>query len=295
MVAAGTIRGDGTADVECVASDLAPAAHPTAAKGPGDHHAGMPPVLLCPSARIGRRAVRVALLLGGALAAGVLPAQNVQPDLGAAGRLVIDKTNEFRAGQRLTPTKPDPQLEDAARDLAAFMARTDRYGHDADGKSPADRAQARGYTYCALAENIAFLSNPAGTSTAALVTTVVEGWKQSPTHRRNMLLPEVVDTAVALAQSPTSQRYYVVQLFGRPRSAIVHFSVVNATANPLRYRLAGQSFHLPPGATRNHEQCRAGALDIGTGPRSGSPIEPADGKRYTLEAVDSTGVRVREE
>jgi hypothetical protein len=146
------------------------------------------------------------------------------------------------------------------------MARTDRYGHDADGKSPADRAQARGYTYCALAENIAFLSNPAGTSTAALVTTVVEGWKQSPTHRRNMLLPEVVDTAVALAQSPTSQRYYAVQLFGRPRSAIVHFSVVNATANPLRYRLAGQSFDLPrapPGTTSSAAPVRS---IVGTGP-----------------------------
>ena len=255
----------------------------------------MPPTLLCPSARAGRKTVRVALLLSGALVAGMLPAQNVRPDLGAAERLVIDKTNEFRVGLRLAPTKPDPQLADAARDFAAFMARTDRYGHDADGRSPADRAQARGYAYCALAENIAFLSNPAGTSTEALVDTVVEGWKQSPNHRRNMLLPEVVDTAVALAQSPTSQRYYAVQLFGRPRSAMVRFSIVNATGNPLRYRLAGQSFELPSGATRNHEHCRAGALDIGTGPRSGSPIEPTDGKRYTLEAVGGTGVRVKEE
>ena len=204
-------------------------------------------------------------------------------------------TNEFRAGQRLAPTKANPQLTDAAHDFAAFMARTDRYGHDADGRSPADRAQARGYAYCALAENIAFVSNPAGTSTEALVETVVEGWKQSPNHRRNMLVPEVVDTAVALAQSPTSQRYYAVQLFGRPRSAMLHFSVVNATANLLRYRLAGQSFDLPPGATRNHEQCRAGPLDVGTGSRSGSPIEPVDGKRYTLETVGGTEVRVRED
>ena len=175
------------------------------------------------------------------------------------------------------------------------MARTDRYGHDADGKSPADRAQARGYAYCALAENIAFLSNPAGTSTEALVDTVVEGWKQSPNHRRNMLLPEVVDTAVALAQSPTSQRYYAVQLFGRPRSAMLRFSVVNATANPLRYRLAGQSFELPPGATRNHEQCRAGALDVGTGTRSGPPIEPVDGGATRSKRSAASGVRVREE
>jgi len=255
----------------------------------------MPPVLLCPSARIGRKAVRVALLLGGALVLGTLQAQVVRPDLGDAERLIIEKTNDFRAGQRLAATKADPQLADAAHDFAAFMARTDRYGHDADGRSPADRAQARGYAYCALAENIAFLSNPAGTSTDALVNTVVEGWKQSPTHRRNMLLPEVVDTAVALAQSPTSQRYYAVQLFGRPRSAMVRFSVINRTPSPARYRLAGQSFDLPAGATRNHEQCRAGSLDVGTGSKSGSPIEPVDGKRYTLEAIGGTEVRVREE
>ncbi len=176
------------------------------------------------------------------------------------------------------------------------MARTDRYGHDADGRSPADRAQARGYAYCALAENIAFLSNPAGTTTEALVDTVVEGWKQSPNHRRNMLLPEVVDTAVALAQSPTSQRYYAVQLFGRPRSAMLRFSVVNrhcrarcATGSPASRSTCRRA---PPGT---HEQCRAGALDVGTGSRSGSPIEPVDGKRYTLEAIGGTEVRVREE
>jgi len=245
-----------------------------------------------PPLRVG---ARLALLFGSVLATGALQAQVARPDLDAAERLVIERTNEFRAGQRLAPTKPEPKLAAAARDFAAYMARTDRYGHEADGTSPADRAQAHGYAFCALAENIAFLLNPAGTTTEALVSGVVEGWKQSPDHRRNMLQPEVVDTAVALAQSPASQRYYVVQLFGRPRAAMLRFSVVNATASPVRYRLAGQSFDLPPSATRNHEQCRSGALAVGNGSAGGPPIEPVDGRRYRLEALEGTEVRVREE
>ena len=245
-----------------------------------------------PARRIGGR---LTLLIGSLLATGALQAQVARPDLDAAERLVIERTNAFRASQRLAPTKPDPKLAATARDFAAYMARTDRYGHEADGQSPVDRAQAHGYAHCALAENIAFLSNPAGVLTEALAGTVVDGWKQSPDHRRNMLRPEVVDTAVALAQSPTSQRYYAVQLFGRPRDAMLRFSIVNATANPVRYQLAGQSFDLPPGATRNHEQCRAGTLAVGNGSAGGPPIEPVDGRRYTLEAIGGSAVRVREE
>jgi uncharacterized protein YkwD len=142
------------------------------------------------------------LLIGGALATGPLQADTTQPDLSTAERLVIATTNEFRAGQRLAPTKPDPKLAAAARDFAAYMARTDRYGHEADGRSPPDRAHAHGYAYCTVAENIAFLQNAAGYSSEALASGAFDGWKQSPQHRRNMLEPEVDDTAGRVRTKP---------------------------------------------------------------------------------------------
>jgi uncharacterized protein YkwD len=213
-----------------------------------------------------------------------------RPDLDSAAHRIVAQTNEFRLAERLTPTTPEPRLLAAARAFADHMARTDRYGHEADGRTPPERAEAQGYDYCIVAENIAFLMSTTGTSTDALTAALVEGWKRSPEHRRNMLIPEVIDTAVAIALSPVSQRYYAVQLFGRPRSAVLRFSVVNASEKPLAYRLGAQRFDLPQGATRTHEQCRADALTVdGDGRR----IEPVNGGRYTLEATAQGGVGVR--
>ena len=95
----------------------------------------------------------------------------------------------------------NPDLTDAARDFAAYMARTSRYGHTADGSRPADRAASHGYEYCVIAENIAYAFNSDGYTTEELGKTFVEGWKHSPGHRRNMLDPDVAETGVAVARS----------------------------------------------------------------------------------------------
>ena len=39
------------------------------------------------------------------------------------------------------PTAPDAKLSAAARDFTSFMERTGRYGHEGDGKTPAQRAR----------------------------------------------------------------------------------------------------------------------------------------------------------
>ena len=49
---------------------------------------------------------------------------------------MVERTNAFRLEQGLGAVKPDPALEASARDFAAYMARTDRYGHEADGATP---------------------------------------------------------------------------------------------------------------------------------------------------------------
>lgn len=52
-----------------------------------------------------------------------------------------------------------------------------------------------------------------------LASRYFEGWKKSPGHRRNMLEASVTDTAVAVARSARTGRYYAVQLFGRTAAA----------------------------------------------------------------------------
>jgi uncharacterized protein YkwD len=51
-----------------------------------------------------------------------------------------------------------------AQYFADYMARTDEYGHHADGRSPMERARRQGYAPCIVSENIAYryTSDPEG-------------------------------------------------------------------------------------------------------------------------------------
>ena len=96
---------------------------------------------------------------------------------------------------------PDENLAKTARYFADYMARTDNYGHTADGRQPSARATEHGYDYCVVAENIAYQFSSTSFETGELVDGFVEGWKQSPGHRKNILDDTVIDTGVAVAYS----------------------------------------------------------------------------------------------
>jgi hypothetical protein len=93
---------------------------------------------------------------------------------------------------------------------------------------------------------------------------LVEGWKDSPGHRKNMVEPHVMHTGVAVAHATKQgvQHYYAVQMFGRPRSASVEFQVSNPTAEPVKYRVADRAFVLLPRASRTHTECISQELVI---------------------------------
>jgi len=157
-----------------------------------------------------RLAVLLSLLLCGAAQAA---------DVVAVERAIVEGTNRFRHEERLGSVRPDSQLDRTAHEFAEYLARTDRFDHEADGRTPAMRARAHGYDYCLVAENIAYQFDSRGFTTSALAHELVEGWKDSPGHRRNMLDARAVDTGVAVVQSRRSGRFYAVQMFGRRRAA----------------------------------------------------------------------------
>jgi hypothetical protein len=161
------------------------------------------------------------------------------------------------------------------------MARTDRYGHAADGRQPSDRAEARGYRYCWVAENISYQFSTEAFTTEELARRFVEGWKGSPGHRKNMVNPNVVHTAAAVAQSARTGRYYAVQLFGRPSSASMEFGVANRARTQVRYRLAEESYSLNPGQERIHTVCVAPEVTFVNA--EGGPIKPRAGERLRVE------------
>jgi len=186
------------------------------------------------------------------------------PDVPRVEAMVTEGTNAFRGELGLPAVLHERVLEETARSFAAFMARTGKFDHDADGSSPAERAKHHGYDYCVVAENIARQYSSRGFATAQLARDLLEGWKHSPGHRRNMADPAVTQIGVAIAHRTHDgyEDYYAVQLFGRPRSQSVQFEVRNEARVAVRYRVGERDFVLEPRHARTHTECSAPQLDF---------------------------------
>jgi uncharacterized protein YkwD len=192
------------------------------------------------------------------------------PDLARAEEAIFRLTNEFRKEQGQTPLKWNKALDGAAAYFAAYMARTDKFGHTTDGNEPTERMTAYGYDSCVDAENIAHQRERRGVSTGALAQKFFEIWRDSPPHRENMLAPDLTEIGIAIGYSPASNRYYAVQNFGRPASAAIKFEVTNRTSQTLQFTVRmpvdrGNSeperIELPARMTMWHTSCGASTID----------------------------------
>ena len=213
--------------------------------------------------------------------------RNAPADTAEAARRVVISTNEFRRQEALQATGHAPQLASVARYFADFMARTGKYGHSADGTEPAARAKRFGYEYCVVSENIAQLYHSDGIATGELANRLFKGWQDSPEHRKNMVDPHVTETAVAVARSAKTDRYYAVQLFGRPASQSIEFKVVNRAGVGVSYGLDGQAFQLPSRATSTHRVCKPATVEF-----RGKTLQPAEGQQLVI-VNDQNGVQLQ--
>ena len=92
---------------------------------------------------------------------------------------VLSLVNQERAKAGCRPVKADPELAGLAGDFSEDMARRGFFDHDTpDGKSPWDRAEARGISGLG-GENIA--------RGQANAQSVMDSWMQSPGHKANIL------------------------------------------------------------------------------------------------------------
>jgi uncharacterized protein YkwD len=184
------------------------------------------------------------------------------PDLGRVREQMIAATNQFRVEEKQAKLKVNEALSKAAQSFAEFMAESDKYGHDADGKQPADRVKAAGYEFCLVAENIAYEVSPNGLSDKELARAFMDGWKNSPPHWRNLLDPDMREFGVGVAQSSKSGKFYAVQNFGRPKSEEIEFELNNRSDIAVKYTLDGQDFSIEPRYTMKHRMCRPSDLKI---------------------------------
>jgi uncharacterized protein YkwD len=221
------------------------------------------------------------------------------PSLPEVKERIVTATNAFRKEEGKSPLRISRELDAAAEYFAGFMARTDKYGHEADDQKPAERATKHGYEYCIILENIAYQFSSAGFPTAELAERFVQGWKDSPGHRKNMLDADATEIGVAVAQSKETKRYYAVQLFGRPKSAEIVFKLTNPGDKSVRYQVDGEERTLEASYTVTHHRCRPpevtflpDAKQDKAAASEAKKIRPQHGEQYIVQASKDGGVRV---
>ncbi len=106
--------------------------------------------------------------------------------------------NTYRRSKGLRPLKLNSELTSAAKEHSKDLAKWDRISHfGSDGSNPWDRVKRTGYGARMAAENV-------GTGQAS-IDEVMKGWKASPGHNKNLLLPEAEHMGIALVQDPRTE------------------------------------------------------------------------------------------
>ncbi len=207
------------------------------------------------------------------------------PDLPKTEIAIVEMTNAFRREMRLGEVAPNAALTAAARAFAEYLARTGTFAHEADGRQPAQRAQAAGYRYCSISENLALNMDSRGFETRALAREAVEGWKNSPGHRANLLQPTVTEIGVAVARAPDpNPKFISVQLLARPESLKVEFRIENAAGAAVGYSLGEEVHTLPERTIVTHTSCDPGTLTFDKAGAPGHRFAPRNGDHFIVRA-----------
>ena len=123
-------------------------------------------------------------------------------------QVVVDLINKQRAENSLPPLAWNPQVAEIARTHSKDMGWNNYFNHRGqDGRMVSDRAETSGIEWHMIGENIAMVggfNDP--------IQHVVEGWMNSPGHRKNILDPRWRETGVGIYISSTGT-YYFTQVF----------------------------------------------------------------------------------
>jgi uncharacterized protein YkwD len=116
-------------------------------------------------------------------------------------RLIFEFTNAFRAINGLSTLRWNDTLAVAARSHSLDMAIRAFFDHtNPDGKDASTRITEAGYSWKACAENIAMYPIMSAVD-------VVDGWINSPGHRKNMLTTQCDELGVGVSGSYATQNF----------------------------------------------------------------------------------------
>ena len=208
----------------------------------------------------------------------------ILPELPKVEAAIVEITNTVRAEAKLPAVVVSPQLTAAARAYANLLAASGQFTHEADG-SLSDRTQRAGYQHCLVAENLALHQDSRGFQSRALAVAAMEGWLNSPGHRKNIMTAELTEIGVAVAKAPDKDpKYIAVQLFGRPESMSISFQVSNTSAETVSFGFNGKARELTPHMAVTMHSCSAGPLSFekkGAKPFS-ARYDAKDGTNYVV-------------
>ena len=121
---------------------------------------------------------------------------------------IVGLSNKEREKQGAPPLSVDRYLEEAALGHSEEMARLNYFSHTSpvEGReSSAKRIKLTGCNARKMGENLAFSSYPFNT----LAERTVQGWMNSPGHRRNLLDPSFTHIGIGVAKG--NGKHYITQ------------------------------------------------------------------------------------
>ncbi len=123
---------------------------------------------------------------------------------------VLVDMNAYRAEHGLGPLTWNDKLTAGSQTHSDDLAAHGILSHDGtDGSTPSDRAQRAGYSYRMIAENVA--------SGQKTWPEVLQAWKDSPGHNKNLLNSKATEIGVSLTHEPkTLYINYWAMLLGAP-------------------------------------------------------------------------------
>ena len=140
----------------------------------------------------------------------------------AAAALISD----YRRGRGLPAVTIDPVLMNVAERQAKSMAAADQLSHNIGGRGLTTRLKAAGFSGLKAAENVG-----AGYHTLA---EAFSGWRDSPSHNKNMLLSGATRLGIAAVRAPRSKYsvyWAMVIAVPDPKAEAAEANPVGATAS----------------------------------------------------------------
>lgn len=128
---------------------------------------------------------------------------------------VLRLSNDERVKEGLFALSPNTKLRDVAAGHSADMLANDYFEHEnLEACSSSCRATNAGYRWKSIGENIYMMSGYT-LSPEKAAAKVVDGWMNSPGHKKNILGTSFTESGVGVVYDGKS--IYVTSLYAKPR------------------------------------------------------------------------------